>query len=444
MNNSKILQILQEFIQFKSISTNPKYATELQNTAEFLKNKLLSLGCEVFLQEKEGIPPLIIARKTVPSAQTTLGIYGHYDVQPEDPVSEWNTDPFTLTTQNGKLFARGVADNKGHIVQNISAIEALMHSESLKSNIVFIFEGEEETGSEHFEKLINSSHDLLKDIDVFYITDTNMRAKNKPIIYYSLRGYVGYELKLTIGERDLHSGVYGNQVYNPAQIAIELFAKIKDSRSGRILIPGFYEGIREFSQDELELLNKVGATDEELLKDTGVKKLLTQDGQPTHILPKILPSCDIGGMISGYTDAGVKNIIPRSATVKFSFRLVEYQDPQKKKKLIEDFIAHHIPEGVDYELKNYGSDSPFYTDINNEYMKKTAEIMTKHFGNETVFDREGASIPAAEILSRIFGKPIIITGFVPPGENMHAPNENYDEEMFWSGIEALNKIYAEV
>lgn len=444
MNKSKVLEELKQLVSFRSLSADPNYANELHKAAQFLANKLLSLGFEIFIQEKQGIPPLIIAKKVVSTGYKTIAVYGHYDVQPEDPIEEWNTEPFTLSIQNGKLYGRGVADNKGHIVQNITAIEDLINTESLKANITFILEGEEETGSDHFEKLIDDSKNLLKDVDIFYITDTGMKAKNVPIIYYSLRGYVGFELTIHIGERDLHSGVYGNQVYNPVQLIAELFAKIKDSKTGKILIPGFNDSVRSFNQEELDILEKAGASDAEIIADTQVTTLVNHESHATHLLSKIYPACDIGGIHAGYTGVGLKNIIPKSATVKFSFRLVEYQDPQQIKQIVTDFISQHIPEGVEFKLKNFATDSPFYTEITNEYMQKTAKILSEHFGNETIFDREGASIPAAEILQRIFKKPIILTGFVIPGENMHAPNENFDEEMFWKGIEVLKRIYSEV
>lgn len=444
MNKQKCIEELTRLVEFESVSADPKYATELQKTSQYLKNRLEGLGFQVFVAQKPEIPALIIAKKTVPNAQKTIGIYGHYDVQPEDPVEEWRTPPFVLKTVNGKFYGRGVADNKGHVVQNIFAIENLILSQSLKNNITFILEGEEEKGSEHFEELVAQNKSYLSDVDVFFITDTNMRAKNIPVIYYALRGYIGFELILTTGKRDLHSGVYGNQVYNPAQLVAELFANIKDSTTGRILIPHFYDDVRKIGQDETELLEKVAQSDQELKEDALVQVLANSPGVPLHLAAKVYPSCDIGGMQSGYTGVGLKNIVPRSATVKFSFRLVENQDPVKIKQLIKEFIAQNIPEGIEYNLTDSGGDSPFYTDFHHPFVKQTAQIMSDHFGNATLFDREGGSIPAAEILFRLFGKPIILTGFVPPGENMHAPNENYDEEMFWKGIEALEKIYGQL
>ncbi len=441
MKNKIVLNFLSELISIPSISTQKERFKEILKTANFLKNKFLSLGFKVKLIQIKNSPPLVLAYKFA-GGPKTIGIYGHYDVQPEDPVDERKTPPFRLTVKDGKIYGRGVADNKGHIVQNIFAVENLIKENNLRNNIVFLIEGEEESASSNFEKYILKVKDILSKVDVFYLTDVGMIKKNTPTIYYALRGIVYFELKVKIGEYDLHSGSYGNLALNPVQFLANLFSKMKDLRTGKILIPGFYKDLRKISFQERKILKRALLTEKEILKETKLYFIYPIDKKEPSLSTKIHPSMDINGIISGYTGEGAKTIIPKEATVKFSFRLVEYQKPEKIIKLVEKFIKNHIPKGMKYELKILGSASPFYTPIENEYIIKTKEILEKFFKQKVVFDRVGASIPSAEILQRIFKKPIILTGFVLPDCNIHAPNENFDEEMFWKGIEALKLIYS--
>ena len=444
MNKQRILKALSDFIAIQSVSADSKRFSEIKEAVSFLKSKLADLGCNVHISKSGAKPPIIIGTKKVPRAGKTLGIYGHYDVQSEDPISEWKNEPYKLTIKNGKLYGRGVADNKGHVIQNLTAIEELILSKELKHNIIFLFEGEEETGSEEFEKLMKKYRNTLSKAVVYFVTDVGMLAKHKPQILYGLRGLVYFEIEVSIGNTDLHSGVYGNSVFNPANVLADLFSKMKDVKTGEILIPGLYDGLRKVPKEEIRLLMKSGETDKDLQKETGTHEVTSFRNIPAYIAPKIFPSLDIHGIITGYTGEGPKTVIPRKATAKFSCRLVERQQPQKIEKLVMKFIKDTLPSGVKHTVKILSRDFPFYSSINNEYIEKTAEILSKHFKNDTVFSRSGGSVPAAEILQRLFEKPIILTGFTLPDDNIHAPNENFDEEMFFAGIEALKKIYSQL
>lgn len=278
-------------------------------------------------------------------------------------------------------------------------------------------------------------------VDVWYVTDSGMFSKNVPQIEYALRGLVYFELSITTGERDLHSGLYGNIAYNPANILASLFARMKDGETGEILIDGFYNDARAPDAFELKLLESTMISDDLLMKEMNVYAVSKMKGVPAYLASKIRPSLDIHGIQSGFTGEGPKTVIPRVAQTKFSFRLVENQDPKIIEQLVRAFIEKHLPEGVKYELKILSSDHPFYSSFENEYIKNIASIFSKHFGNTTVFNRSGGSIPVAEMIQRILKKPVVITGFTLPDDNIHAPNENFDEEMFWSGIEALKKVY---
>ena len=440
MTQNEIINFFSDFVKIQSVSTDKNRFSEIQKAVSFLKNFLLSLGFSVKILEKEKAPPLILATLIKDEKAKTIGIYGHYDVQPEDPLSEWQTPPFLLTQKNGKFFGRGVADNKGHIIQNLCAIQKLIEEKKLKNNIIFILEGEEETGSINFEDYVKEAKDFLSKVDVFYLTDTGMHQKNVPQIFYGLRGIIYFELTVKIGQRDLHSGVYGNRVYNPINVLADLIAKIKDTKTGKILIPKFYEKVRKIEKEELLRLKKTLKSDEEEKKEASVFGLTEIDGF-SSLSSKIFPSFDCHGIIAGFVDEGQKTVIPKEAKVKFSFRLVEHQNPKEIESLVFDFVKENLPKEVKWELKFLSKSAPFYTDVKNKWVKKTAKILKDIFGNEVIFNRSGGSIPAAEILQRLYKKPIILTGFTLPDDNIHAPNENFDSEMFFLGIEALEKIY---
>lgn len=442
-SSSEILKSLAQFISIQSVSTDSSRFLEIEKAASFLKNKLASLGFSLKLIKKYRSPLLVIAVRKTPQASKTIAIYGHYDVQPEDPVSEWKTNPFKLTDRHGRLYGRGVADSKGHIIQNIVAIESLIRKKKLRNNIVFILEGEEKTDSCNFESYSKQTQDLLDKIDVFYVVDMGMHGKNRPQIFYSLRGLLYFELEVAIGKRDLHSGIYGNLVLNPVQVLTALFAKMKGEKTGKVKIPGFYHRVKRLSQRELDLLKKVKKTIEAEKAEAQAYQIHPVDKRHPFLSSKIYPSLDINGIYSGYTGQGSKTIIPHQAVVKFSCRLVEDQEPEEIKKIISRFIKNYLPERVRYKLKTLALASPFHVDIENYYLKKTATILKQVFGREPLFNRSGGSIKVAEILQRMFQKPVVITGFTLPDDNVHAPNENIDKEMFFKGIEALKKSIAE-
>jgi len=407
--NNKTLKLLSDFVSIQSVSTDRSKYPKMLKAVDFLKKEIKSLGLEVKTYQKDDCPPLIVAKYYLPHDRgidrKTIGVYAHYDVQPEDPVGEWGSPPFKLTIKNGKIFGRGVADDKGHIIQTLMAIRKIVETQNFaslqKNNIVLIFEGEEETGSKNFEYLINLAKKDLEKIDVFYVLDMGMETSNQPEIFYGLKGLIGFGIEVRTNKQDLHSGVYGNKADNPIQILAELFSKIKDSRTNKILIPHFYDKVK-FS------------------------------------LP---PSFDIHGITGGYAGEGIKTIIPAMAHAKFSFRLIEDQNPDEIEKLVSDFIKNNLPKGIKYSLKTSGKLDPFCTDINNKYAKATDKIFTEIFGKKTKFSRSGGSIGAVTTLSKQFKKPIILTGFTLKDCNIHAPNENIDEKMFEKGIVSLEKIF---
>ena len=418
IDNNIALEKLKKLVAIPSVSTDPERRNKIMEAAEFIRKELLELGCAVKFFRYKNYPPVIIGQKIVDKSAKTIGIYAHYDVQPEDPVEKWSSPPFELTKRGEKLYGRGVADDKIHLIQSVIAAKNLIERGSLENNLIFIFEGEEEIGSIHFEELVKKAGAAVGKSDFFYVFDVGMKEKNVPQIFYGLRGVISGELKVKTGETDLHSGIYGNRVLNPIQAIAELLAKIKDGQTHKIKIPGFYDKVKKISQEEIDLL-------------------------PAESLnSKINPSFEVNGIYSGYTGSGWKSVIPAEATVKFSLRLVPNQKPEKIKPMVKKFIESNLSRQVKWELTLSPGSNPFYTDFNNPYTKKTAKILSNFFGNRCYFNRSGGSIAAAEILQRLFKKPVILTGFTLPDENIHAPNENIDEEMFFKGIVAMEGIFS--
>ncbi|MBN2094630.1 MAG: M20/M25/M40 family metallo-hydrolase [Candidatus Aenigmarchaeota archaeon] len=444
MNKKKVISEFSELVSIQSVSPDPKRFRELLEAAEFLSEKLKSLGFFVKKYGGEKAPPLLVAKLEASQNQKkarTVGIYGHYDVQPEDPLGEWKTPPFKLSKSKGRFWGRGVSDNKGPIIQNLAAVENLIERKELNSNTIIVIEGEEESGSAHFEKFLKKALPTVSKADAFYVTDVEMQHNCTPQIFYALRGLVYFELQIKTGKKDLHSGTYGNAVLNPAQALCEILSRMKCSKTGLINIPGFYKELKKVSPKESRLLRKTFHRAKEK-EEAEVFEMCYSDKKEPHLSSKARPSMDINGIFSGYTGEGAKTIIPHSATAKFSFRLVERQTPERMEKLVRRFVEKNVPKEARFKLELLGKAAPFYTPPNSPFIKSTARVLSEVFGKETLLNRDGASIPAAEILQRLLKKPVILTGFANPGCNMHAPNENFSEINFWKGIDALERIYS--
>lgn len=435
------LKLLQKLIAFKSISTESKYKQEVKNTAEFIKQQLVKLNFKVEIIPTK-LHPLLFAEKNV-GAQKTLGIYSHYDVQPPDPLAEWHSQPFSLTLKNNKLYGRGVADDKGHIAQTLSAIKEVIREKSLKNNLVLIYEGEEEVSSPNFTKAISGIQQRLKNVDCWYILDSEVRDKQTPMLIYGLRGIMYYELKIKSAKYDLHSGIYGNLAPNSAQILAYFLAKLKNE-NGRIALPNFYDDVSKPTDKELQLLKMAKDNPENTKKIMTVKDFLIPEGQTYETASKLFPSLEINGFYSGFIGEGEKTIIPSRASAKFSFRLVPKQKIDKIDAQLQKFTYTFFNQyPVDYQLQLLNTADAFVTELDNKFVKQITKIFNQYFQNSPIFNRSGGSIPAAGILSHLFNKPVIITGFTSPESALHAPNENIDLELFEKGIRVLKSLFSQ-
>lgn len=440
-----IERLLSNFVAIPSISSDPRHIDDMRRAAAFLEQTLSNWGFSAEVMESSGGHPMVVGRYHAGDALPTIAMYGHYDVQPPDPLDEWKTPPFELTRTGETFVGRGVADNKGHIIQNIVAIGRLIRQKTLRANILFLIEGEEESGSEHFEAFVKKLAPELSRSSACFITDVGMYAKDVPQIVYALRGLAYFELSIETGEADLHSGVYGNAAPNALTMLSELLSGIKDTRTGDIRIPGFYDDVVPVPEDERALLRAHAPTHKSFIQDE-MKSFVTipslSQKEPLYLLPKIFPSFDIHGVVGGFTGTGPKTVIPKSARAKFSFRLVPDQDARSIEKLVRKHIGDTLPQGTKWSLTSYSYDNPFITPYTHQIIQRVAHILSDHFQQETVLSREGGSIPAAEIISRHHPHlPIILTGFILPDSNLHAPNEQFDCDMFYEGIEVLEKIY---
>lgn len=435
------IKLLAQLVKSVSISTDPNHRDNCQQTAHLIAATLTNIGFTVTLHQHEKGLPLIVAKLQLDASYPTIGIYNHYDVQPVDPVSEWQSPPFQLTEREGKLFGRGTADNKGHLVQNITAILLALHANTLKTNIIFVIEGEEESGSDSFEPLITKLHDQLKLAQAWFVTDMGMADAQTTKIYYALRGLVAFELIVQTADQDLHSGVFGNSVFNPVEVIARLIAPMKDNR-GRVTMPGFLVGQQVISTGEKMRLESQEQKYSSLTKTTNLSTKAIEPKFP-HLSAKIYPSIDFHGIEAGYTGEGFKTIIPSFAKLKFSCRLVEYQQPDRVVKAIKEHVARYIPKKVRYTLTHLSSAPPFYSDPEDPTVQRVAKLFTEFYSQECLLTRSGGSVPAAEVLQRKLKVPVIATGCLRDF-HIHAPNEHIIKEEFLAGIEALRYVYERV
>lgn len=431
------LDFLRKLVSYRSLAGNSNSEPELHKLLVYLVNHLRQLGFQV--RQIGNQAPLIMAYLDV-KAKSTLGFYCHYDVQPADQVDKWQTDPFRLTVANGKIYGRGAADDKGHLAQLLTVISQRATGQRLNHNLLLLVEGEEEMGSPHFEEYLAQIKPFLQKVTVFYVLDAGAKDKNTPMFLYGLRGIIDYKLTVRSAQNDLHSGTAGNLVANPAHILCQYLAGLKN-KANKVNLPGFYRNVIPLNNPEKNLLKKEAYGKTNLSKRLGVKQLFLPKGAEYYLASRVLPSFDINGINSGYTGESFKTIIPASAVANFSFRLVPNQIPDKAHFLLQQYTRRFFARlPVKYNLVLVSASHPFRADLNDPLVKRTIDIFAKHFTNGMVFSRSGASIPAAGVLSRLTGKPVLVTGFILPDCHLHAPNENYDLLMFNKGLRVLRDL----
>lgn len=436
-NQERFLEELFAFLRIPSISTLPEHRGDVRRAAEFVADSLRAAGLEhVELIETDG-HPLVYADWLHAPGKPTVLCYGHYDVQPPDPLDLWNSPPFEPTIRDGSLFARGSADDKGQMYIHVKAIEALMRtSGSLPVNVKFLVEGEEEIGGKSVAAYVAANGAKLK-ADVALVSDTAMYAPGLPTLCVGLRGLVYTEVTVKGAARDLHSGLYGGAAPNPVFALIELLGQAKDA-GGRILIPGFYDDVEDPSEVELESWKSLPFNEAEFLgKEIGAQAL-TGESEYT-VLERVWsrPTMEVHGIAGGFTGAGAKTVIPAEATAKVSFRLVPSQDPDKIVASFRNFVAERAPAGVLAEMRVLSAGPACVVNPDHPAIRLAAAAFEETFERETVFVRSGGSIPIVGDFATHLGIPTILMGFGLPDDGLHSPNEKFAVENFYKGIHTV-------
>lgn len=435
---------LGEFLRIPSVSARSEHKEDMAHCAEWVVGKLGELGMKAEVIPTEGHPIVYGELMEAGEDAPTVLVYGHYDVQPVEPLDEWETPPFEPQVRDGKLFARGTADDKGQIHIHMKAVEAYQKAEGkLPVNLKFVFEGEEEVGSVNLEDFINSNVARLA-CDATVVSDTPMLSPELPSICVGLRGLVYMEVRLKGPSQDLHSGSYGGAVVNPANALAEIIAQLKDAE-GRVTLPGFYDSVKEPSAAERAAYSEIPLTEEDFRREAGVPAL--GDGEAgIPFIERIWarPTLDVNGLLSGYTGEGAKTIIPAAAMAKISMRLVPDQDPKAIRAAFEEHVKSLMPEGVEYEIQMHSDGLPWAADPEGPLFKAAASAVNAVFGRTPLFTREGGSIPIVPMIERTLDTPVLLLGFALPGSNLHSPNEWISLDLYHKGIEIIARLYDEI
>ena len=437
------LNELSGIIRIESVSADPSKKKEMVRCAESISSLMREAGIENVTLFETGGNPLIYGDYKHAEGKPTVLVYGHYDVQPVDPLSEWETPPFEATVRGDDLYARGSSDDKGQLFMHLKAFEAFRKlNEKIPVNLKYIFEGEEEIGSIHLEPFIRSHGELLK-ADVVVISDTAMYGRDMPTICYGLRGMAYLEIAVSNSAIDLHSGSFGGAIENPVHVLADIVSRLHD-KYGRVTIPHFYDDVVDVPTEEREEIARLPYSDTEFLRQSGAVATFGEYGFSTNERLWIRPTLDVNGIYGGFTGEGAKTIIPSKATAKVSMRLVPNQSSAKILDLFEIFINQIVPPTVKVAIKKMHSGEPALTPINHPAVKAASAALERVFGRKPYFIREGGSIPEVLTFQETLGAPVVLLGFGLPDENSHAPNEHLYLRHFFDGIKTLAVLYQEL
>jgi len=442
-NYPRFLDELKALLRIPSVSTLPEHAGDCHFAAEVLAADLSKIGMEnVRLIETDG-HPLVYADWLHAAGKPTVLVYGHYDVQPPDPLDEWLSPPFEPTERNGNLYARGAVDDKGQVIMQLKALESLLAGGSLPINVRVLLEGEEEVGGEGIGKYVATKPPELK-ADFALVSDTELFAPGLPTLCVGLRGMIYTELEVRGAKTDLHSGMYGGAAPNPFFALAQILAGLKDE-NGHILIPGFYDDIIPPSPEELAAWQSLPFDEEQYrIHEVGSKQLVGEAGYSVLERTWARPTLDVHGIPGGFTGAGAKTVIPAKALAKVSMRLVPGMTPAKSFELYKKYVAKLAPAGVDVEVRLIHSGDPCLIPVDNPYIQAATRALHEVWGKDTVFIRSGGSIPIVGDFARNLGLPSVMMGFGLPDDNIHAPNEKFNLKNFALGIESLVRFLEEV
>lgn len=440
-NEARMESELFDFLRIPSVSAKSEHNADTARCAEWLKQSLDRIGVAAKIYPTKGHPIVVGEWRKAPGAPTVL-IYGHYDVQPAEPLDLWTSPPFEPTVRGGKIFARGSVDDKGQIYLHIKALEAHLTARGkLPVNVIVLIEGEEEVGSDNLAEFVETHKDLLL-ADAVVISDSSMFAPGQPSILSSLRGLAYFEINVVGASGDLHSGIYGGAVQNPATVLARIIATFHDT-DGHIAIKGFYDNVRDWDPKVLEQMKKLPHDDATLMKEVAVSALGGEKGYTTLEKLWTRPTCEVNGLLSGYTGQGAKTVLPSKAMAKVSCRLVPDQDPRDIEKLMKAHVASVTPPGVKATVTALHGGHPWRADIEGPIFEAAKRALKKSFKKAPVIVGEGGSIPVVSDFQRVLNAPVLLVGFGLPGENAHAPDEWMSEENFRIGMRAMAALWDE-
>lgn len=444
-HQERFLNELLDLLRIPSVSAKSEHKPDMQACAEAVKAKLEEAGADkVTIYPTKGHPIVYGEKITNPDWPTVL-VYGHYDVQPAEPLELWKSSPFEPDIREGKIYARGACDDKGQFYMHVKALEIMSKTNTLATNIKFIIEGEEEVGSPHLADFVKNNHDLLK-ADVVLISDSSMISLDTPSIDIGVRGISYIEVEVTGPNRDLHSGVYGGAVANPITMLAKMIASLHDENN-HITIPGFYDDVLEATEEERKLMALAPFDEEEYKNDLGIKALWGEKGYTTNERTGIRPTLELHGIWGGYTGEGAKTVLPSKAYAKISARLVPNQKSDKITRLLLEQMERIAPEGVTVVAREHHGGEAYLTPIDSKAYQAAAKAIEATFNKKPIPVRGGGSIPICALFEKELGLKIVFLGFGLDSDNLHSPNEKFDIANFYKGIETIpyfHKFFAEM
>ncbi len=444
-NQQRFLDELFELLRFPSVSADPKYSTDVFKTADFVAEKLKAAGADKVEVCSTAGYPIVYGEKITNAAKPTVLVYGHYDVQPADPLELWNSPPFQPIIKDDKIFARGACDDKGQFYMHVKAFELMMKLDTLPCNIKFMIEGEEEVGSDNLGDFVKANKERLK-ADVILISDTAMISLDTPSLKTGLRGLSYLEVEVTGPNRDLHSGVYGGAVANPATILCQMIASLHDANN-HITIPGFYDNVDSLTEEERDQLNAAPYNEAEYKADLGVEELWGELGYTAIEHTGIRPTLEVNGIWGGYIGEGAKTVLPSKASAKISMRLVPNQQSDKITRLFKQHFENIAPKNVKVKVTPHHGGEPVVTPTDSIAFKAAEKAIEESFGKKPIPTRGGGSIPIVSLFEKELGIKTVLMGFGLDSDNLHSPNEKFDIANYFKGIETIplfHKYFAEL
>lgn len=431
------LEELKDYLRIPSISTDPDYRDEVHRAASYLEDRMKDAGLDTEQIDAGGYP-LVYGEWTGAEGAPTVLFYGHYDVQPPDPLDLWRNPPFEPAEEDGFLVARGATDDKGQSYTHLKAVAAMLKERGrLPVNVKFIVEGEEESGGTAIERFVRRDGGKRLAADCVVISDTSMYAEGQPSLIYGLKGIAYLEIKATGPAMDLHSGTFGGSVTNPLNAVCHIVSRLWDAETGRVQIPGFYDAVRPLEDWERKAFADLPFDEQQYANSLGVTQVHGEEGYTTRERVWARPTCDVHGLFGGYQGAGAKTVIPSWGGAKVSMRLVPDQDPQEIGRLFTDYVHRIAPPGVKIEIEDHHGAQPTLLETEGPAVDAAREALEQIWGKAPVMVREGGSIPIVSTFDDVLGVPVLMLGFGLPEDGLHSPNEKFKIDNFYGGIETV-------